>query len=351
MLKGSSWSTELLLRKRALTLPAMREAEAAAAIAAEPPLESAHPLRPLVPPPASLARRGPGLAALVTLRPQQWVKNLLVIAAAGAAGALGHDDVPGRVTVAFIAFCLLASGIYAVNDVRDVHEDRLHPKKRLRPVAAGELGLRTATVMGIALMTIGLGLCIFISPLLGLVGAGYVALTLSYTLVWRHLLLLDIIAIGGGFVLRAVAGGVAAPVALSRWFLLVITCAAVFVAAGKRYAELRRTNAGVRAGEAVARRRVLEAYSEARLRLIMAASVAAAVFAYSVWAFQLPVVDGVPWRLLTIAPFAICLLRYGSLVLAGAGEAPEDVLFRDRMLQLTGLVWLVLFALGVHAAS
>jgi decaprenyl-phosphate phosphoribosyltransferase len=274
-----------------------------------------------------------------------------VIAAAGAAGALGHDDVPGRVTVAFVAFCLLASGIYAINDVRDVHEDRLHPKKRFRPVAAGELGRRTAGAIGVALLVVGLGLCVFISPLLGLVGAGYVALTLSYTLVWRHLLLLDIIAIGGGFVLRAVAGGAAAPVALSRWFLLVISFAAVFVAAGKRFAELRRTNSAADAGKPVRRRRVLEGYSEARLRIIMAASVIGAVFAYSVWAFQLPVVDGVPWRLLTIPPFAFCLLRYGTLVLAGSGEAPEDVLFRDRTLQVAGVVWLVLFALGVHAAS
>ena len=114
----------------------MREAEAAAALAHKPQRQ----LGTLVPPAAGLARRGPVLAALVTLRPQQWPKNLLVIAAAGAAGALGHDDVPGRVGVACFAFCLLSSGIYAINDVRDVHEDRLHPKKRFRPVAAGELG-------------------------------------------------------------------------------------------------------------------------------------------------------------------------------------------------------------------
>ena len=236
--------------------------------------------------------------------------------------------------------------------MRDVHEDRLHPTQA--PPAGG--GGRAQHGAGggfsvIALMAIGLGLCTFISPLLGLVGAGYLALTLSYTLIWRHLLLLDIIAIGGGFVLRAVAGGAAAPVALSKWFLLVITAAAVFVAAGKRYGELRRTNSAASAGKPVKRRKVLEGYSEPRLRWILAASAAAALFAYSVWAFQLPVADGVPWRLLTIPPFAICLLRYGRLVLAGEGEAPEDVLFRDRALQLAGLVWLVLFALGVHAAS
>jgi decaprenyl-phosphate phosphoribosyltransferase len=321
----------------------MREAEAAAAFAADGPLVS---------PAVRVARRSPVLAAIVTMRPKQWLKNTLVIAAAGAAGALGQDDVPGRVGVAFFAFCLLASGIYAINDVRDRHEDRLHPRKRFRPVAAGELSPAAARVLGIVLMITGLGLCAFISPLLALVGAGYLALTLSYTLIWRHLLLLDIIAIGGGFVLRAVAGGAAAPVALSRWFLLVISFAAVCIAAGKRYAELRRTDSEATAGNRAApRRKVLEGYSEPRLRLIMGASAAAALFAYSVWAFQLPIIDGVPWRLLTIPLFALCLLRYGRLVLAGQGEAPEDLLFRDRVLQLAGFAWLVLFALGVHAAS
>lgn len=341
MLKGSSSKSEVLLRNSGVTLPVMREAEAAAQLAHQP-----RRLEALVP-----RQRGPALAALVTLRPQQWPKNLLVIAAAGAAGALGHDDVPGRVGVACFAFCLLSSGIYALNDVRDVYEDRLHPTKRFRPIAAGELGRGAASVLGLALIAIGLGLCVFISPLLGLVGVGYVALTLSYTLIWRHLLLLDIVAIGGGFVLRAVAGGAAAPVSLSRWFLLVVTFAAVFVAAGKRYAELRRTDSESRARRPVKRRRVLEGYSVSRLRWILGVSATGAVFAYSVWAFQLPLVDGVPWRLLTIAPFALCLIRYGQLVLAGAGEAPEDLLFRDRLLQLAGVVWLVLFALGVHAAS
>ena len=303
-----------------------------------------------VPRPAGVAvrRRGPLLAVLVTLRPRQWIKNVLVIAAAGAAGALGHDDVPVRVGLAFVAFCLLASGIYAINDVRDAAEDRLHPRKRFRPVAVGELEPRSAVALGVGLMAAGLVLCGLIRPLLLLVGAGYLALSLSYTLVWRHLLLLDIVAIGGGFVLRAVAGGVASPVTLSRWFVLVVTSAAVFVAAGKRHAELRRTTlAAVSAG----RRRVLESYTEARLRVILAASAAVAVFAYVVWALELPTVHGVPWRPLTILPFAACIARYGALVSAGKGESPEELLLSDRMLQVAGAVWLVLFALGVHAGG
>jgi len=285
------------------------------------------------------------------MRPRQWIKNLLVIAAAGAAGALGHDDVPVRVGLAFLAFCLLASGIYAVNDVRDVAEDRLHPRKRRRPVAAGEISPRRATILGIALMLVGIGLCLAIRPLLALVGAGYLALTLSYTLVWRHLLLLDIVAIAGGFVLRAVAGGVAAPVALSRAFVLVVTGAAVFAAAGKRQAELRRTEAAPLSTVPGGRRRVLEGYTAGRLRLILILSTVVTLFAYCFWAFELASVHGVPWRPLTIVPFAAAFVRYWMLIGAGEGEAPEDLLLRDRPLQVVALAWLVLFALDVHAGG
>src|SRR5690242_11950351 len=297
---------------------------------------SAAPALPLRP------RRGRLHAALVTIRPRQWIKNLLVIAAAGAAGALGHDDVPVRVGLAFVAFCMLASGLYAINDVRDRAEDRLHARKRYRPVAARELSAPAAVTFGAALVVAGLALCVAVRPLLGIVGAGYVALTLSYTLIWRHILLLDLIAIGGGFVLRAVAGGVAPPVTLSIWFLIVISAAAVCVAAGKRYAELRRAQI-----ENSARRRVLHSYSLPLLIRVLVASAAIALFAYSMWAFQLPAVHGVPWRPLTILPFAVCLLRYGTLLRAGAGEAPDELILHDRLLQAAALAWLVLFALGV----
>jgi decaprenyl-phosphate phosphoribosyltransferase len=309
------------------------------------------PARPTATAPAgaqvAAPRRGPWLAALVTLRPKQWIKNLLVIAAAGAAGALGHDDVPVRVGLAFVAFCMLASGIYAINDVRDADEDRVHPRKRFRPVAAGELAPRAAVALGLALMFLGILICALVAPLLAVVAAGYLALSLSYTLVWRHLLVLDIIAIGGGFVLRAVAGGVASPVTLSRWFLLVVTSASVFVAAGKRHAELRRTTlSAITAG----RRRVLEGYTEGRLRLILVASATVAVFAYGVWAFQLPV-SAVPWRPLTLIPFAAGIVRYGFLVRGGRGESPEELLLGDHLLQVAGAIWLVLFALAVHATG
>ena len=285
-------------------------------------------------------------ALLVLARPRQWIKNALVIAAPGAAGALGHDDVPVRVVVACIAFCLVSAGIYALNDVRDRHEDRRHPRKRFRPVAAGEVEPGEAVAFGAVLMLCGLILSTAITPLLTAVSFGYIALTVSYTWVWRHLPLLDLVALAGGFVLRAVAGGVAAPVALSRWFVLVITFAAIFVAVGKRLAEsIRTTTLGHRA------RAVMRHYSPRRLRLLLSLSAAGALFAYAVWAFELPAVHGIPWRPLTIIPFGICLVRYGRVVRSGKGEAPEEVLLSDRVLAVAGVAWLVLFALGVNAAG
>lgn len=285
-------------------------------------------------------------ALLALARPRQWVKNALVIAAPGAAGALGYDDVPARVVVTCAAFCLLSGGIYALNDVRDRHEDRSHPRKWRRPVAAGDLAPKEAAAHGLAWILGGLILGAAVSPDVALVGLGYVALTISYSWVWRHIPILDLVALAGGFVLRAVAGGVAAPVALSRWFVLVVTCAAVFVAAGKRLAELGRPRSPGRPA-----RRVLRRYTTEGLRRVLALAGSGALFAYCVWAFELPDVDGVPWRLLTVVPFAVCLLRFGKVAQAGMGEAPEEVLTADRTIALAGVAWLLLFTMSVNAAG
>jgi len=290
--------------------------------------------------------RAPLQAVLITARPRQWLKNLLVVAAAGAAGALGHDDVPVRVALACAAFCMLASGIYAINDVRDADEDRLHPRKCRRPVAAGEISARTALATGIGSIAAGLLLSTAIDPLLGLVAFGYVALTVTYTLVWRHVFLLDILAIAGGFVLRALAGGAAAPVSLSRWFILVVTFAALLLAGGKRLSELGRNGGAPTDG-----RRVLRQYSLGTLRMILWLSGTGALLAYAMWAFEPAHVTGIPWRVLTIVPFAVALTRYGVLLTRGEGEAPEELVLHDRPLLLASLAWLVLFALSVHAAG
>jgi decaprenyl-phosphate phosphoribosyltransferase len=280
------------------------------------------------------------------MRPGQWIKNVLVVAAPAAAGVLLHDGVPVRVALAFVGFCLLSGATYIVNDARDAKEDLNHPRKRHRPIAAGQLEVRTALVAAGLLMLAGLGLCLIARPLLAVVGAGYLAVSISYTFVWRRIVLADVAAIAAGFVLRAVAGGVAAPVALSRSFLLVITFGSIYVAAGKRHAELAQPP-----GPGDARRRVLLAYTARRLRLVMVGSALAAFVAYCVWALGPNPSPGFGWRELTVLPFAACLIRYGIQLRRGAGEAPEVVLAEDRLLQLLALCWTVVFALSVHAAS
>lgn len=291
-------------------------------------------------------RRGRVRAMVALCRPRQWVKNCLVIGAPGAAGALGHDDVPGRILVACAAFCMISAGIYALNDVRDRHEDRRHPRKRLRPVACGEVEPRDAAAFGAVSVICGLILCTAVAPAVALVGLGYAALTVTYSWVWRHVPVLDLAALAGGFVLRAIAGGVAAPVGLSRWFVLVVTCAAVFVAAGKRLAELLGA-----ATDGRRPRRVLRRYSARGLQSLLFAGGAGALFAYCVWAFQDHIADGVPWRLFTVIPFAVCLMRYGRLARAGVGEAPEEVLVSDRTIIVAGLLWLALFVMSVDAGG
>ncbi len=297
--------------------------------------------KPLIP---SVRTRAVGLVR--TARPRQWVKNLLVVAAAGAAGALGRQDVPLRTGLTFLAFCLLASGIYAINDVRDAEDDRRHPTKRFRPVAAGQLPARDAVIAGLGSVLLGLLLAFAVDPLLGWTAIGYVALTLSYTLVWRHLVVFDIVAVAGGFVLRAIAGGVAAQVPLSLWFTLVVAFAALLVATGKRLAELMRTEA-----DDAHRRRVLRIYTDSVLRMVMLASLVGVLVVYLLWALQDSGRSGMPWRLLTVIPFSFALTRYVMVARVGAGESPEELIFHDQLLRLAGVAWLALFVLDVNATT
>ena len=235
------------------------------------------------------------------MRPRQWVKNLLVVAAPAAAGALADDEVLRRVCVATVAFCMLASSAYLINDVRDAAEDRLHPRKRRRPIAAGELAADEALLASAVLLAGGLLLAGLLGPALLAAAAGYVVLTLTYSVVWRHIVALDIVALAGGFVLRAVGGGAAAPVHLSRAFLLVVTFAALMIATGKRYAELARvvTSAG-RGGE----RRVLRSILPDWLRIGSIGCAGVVLVAYVIWVADHTATPGAVWRGLSFAPLA-----------------------------------------------
>jgi decaprenyl-phosphate phosphoribosyltransferase len=302
------------------------------------PLDTVEPIAASAP-----ARRSARATAAVVLRacrPRQWSKNVLLLAAPAAGGVIAVASVDLRLVAAIVAFCLLSSATYLLNDVRDLDQDRRHPRKRLRPIAAGELSPRAALAIAALIGLGGLGLAAAVRPELLLVGLGYVALTASYSLWWRHVVVLDIIAVAGCFVVRAAAGGVAADVPLSRWFLVVTSCCAVFVVAGKRHGELVD---GERAGIT---RPTLRSYSSASLRAVLVAAAAGAVIAYAIWAVRRP--ESGPWYELTVIPFVASFARYATLLAGGAGDAPEEIILHDWVLLALGAVWTVLFLCGIY---
>jgi decaprenyl-phosphate phosphoribosyltransferase len=281
-----------------------------------------------------------GAAWTRAIRVRQWPKNMLVFGAPAAAGALTQPRVLERAGLAALAFCLLSSGAYLFNDLHDVREDRNHPIKRHRPIASGAIRPGPALLGAALALMAGLGLAALLGAATMGVAAAYAGLNFAYTGWLRRLAVADIAAIAAAFVLRAGAGGVAAGVPISRWFFVVVSFAALFVAAGKRYADWLDPAAR-------GSRRVLADYNGEFLRLVLGASSAVALGAYCLWAFRPGQPGALVWREATIAPFTLGLLRYGLLVTAGRGGAPEEIMLSDRFVQVCGAAWLLTFALGL----
>ena len=281
---------------------------------------------------------------LRALRPKQWAKNVLVVAAPGAAGVLSHGDVVGKVALAFVAFCLISSATYLLNDVRDLESDRLHPTKRHRPIAAGELGIPHALALGVVLLAVGFAVAAAVRLEFLVVAVVYIAITASYTFWLKHVPVVDIVAIASGFILRAVAGGVAADVPLSRWFLIVASFGSLFVVSGKRHGE--HIDLGDEGAEV---RPTLGAYSRNYLQYVWTMTSGVTVAAYCLWAFEMaPDKETVPLYELSIVPFVTFILRYAMLLEQGHGGAPEDVVLGDRTLLVLAAVWAAIFGAGVY---
>lgn len=281
-------------------------------------------------------------------RPKQWLKNVLVFAAPAAAGVIDEPTELGRSLLAFVAMCLVSSGTYYWNDLFDLEADRSHPTKQHRPIASGLIPLPIARGVGVGLLLAGCG----VAALTGrwqavVVVAFYAVLTLSYTIVWKHVAVLDLVVVASGFVLRAVAGAVAVDVPMSDWFVLVTTFGSLFIVAGKRYAELHDLGDG-----ATLTRTTLGEYSLQYLRMVVSVACGGTLLSYCMWAFERHEQTGsdLPLYQLTIVPMLAALLRY-LLVLDrgdGHGAAPEDVFSDDRVLQLLGVTWIVIFGVAVY---
>jgi len=283
---------------------------------------------PVGAPPKNLAT---GLVKAV--RPRQWVKNLLVFAAPLFAfgGDVHYDirDVLIRVSIAFVTFSMAASCVYLVNDARDVEADRAHPTKRFRPIAAGVVPASLAYGLAVVLGAASLAISWLVSPNLAIVIAVYIAMQMAYCFGLKHQPVLDICIVSSAYLIRAIAGGAAANVPLSQWFLLVMAFGSLFMVAGKRYAELQlaeRTGAKIR--------KSLESYTTSYLRFVWTLSATAVVVCYGLWAFERDRLSGGSWYAVSMIPFTIAILRYAVDVDGGIAGEPEEIAFRDRVLQL-----------------
>jgi decaprenyl-phosphate phosphoribosyltransferase len=287
---------------------------------------------------------GEARALAVAMRPKQWLKNVLVLAAPAAAGVLLEAPVALRCAAAVVAFCLIASALYLVNDLLDAPADRLHPAKRQRPMAGGSLRPATALAAAGLLGLAGLGVSVQLGARFVTAVALYVALMLAYSLWLKHVAVLDIAVVASGFVIRGVAGGVAAGVPVSSWFLITASFGSLFVVAGKRYAD--RQHLGE---EALRVHPVHAVYTSAYLRYVWMMASAVAICAYCLWASEsLPARAGLPWSALSVVPFGLAVLRYALLLETGRGSAPEEIVLGDRVLQVLVLAWAVIFGCGVY---
>lgn len=296
--------------------------------------------------PGSLAtsvRRAPrGPAWLRAVRPRQWPKNALVLAAPAAGGRVLDPDVLLGALVAFAVFCVAASGCYLLNDAIDAPQDRLHPTKRWRPVAAGEIGVGPAVAGGVLLMVVAVSAALWWAVPLGLTVLAYVLVQAAYLGGIKHEPALDLAMVSSGFLLRAVAGGTASGLTLSPWFLLVATFGALFVVAGKRYSEM------VRLGPEAGTRRSLRDYSASYLRFVWTMAAGVTVTVYLLWALNGPgsAAGGTPWAAISVAPFVLCLMRYAAVVDRGHAERPEEIVLGDRHLQIIASLWVALVVVG-----
>lgn len=268
------------------------------------------------------------------LRVPQWSKNAVVIAAL----VFGDPQVDRpllRTVVAFVAFCAISSAGYIFNDWLDIERDRLHPGKRIRPMAAGAIAPSVGLVTAGALAVMALVVAWLVNPVLVLVLAGYGLLMAAYSLRLKNIVLVDVFVIATGFLLRAVAGAAAVEVPVSAWLMLCTLLLALFLAFGKRRSELVRL--GERAGE---HRAVLAGYSIPVLDQFLVITATCSIMAYSIYTFTSESVPDSGIMMLTVPPVMFAVFRYLLLVLRrGEGGAPELLLWRDTPLLLAVITW------------
>jgi len=281
-------------------------------------------------------------ALIRLLRPRQWPKNLLVFAAAIFANQIFVVMSASLAALAFVVFCLASSSVYVVNDIMDAEVDRQHPVKRSRPIAAGEVGVGVGIWYAVALTFAALGLAFSINGPFTITIAVYIVLVHFYSIVGKHIVILDVMLVATGFVLRAVGGALAIQVPYSDWFVLCTFFAALFLALSKRRAEMTSQE-----GSSAWHRAVIGEYSETALAAYTTTAMAATTITYSLYAIESA--EMFPLLPLTVPFVLFAIFRYHHLVeMSGLGEQPEDVFQRDRTFQVCVIAFLIVSMTAIY---
>ncbi len=306
---------------------------------------------------------------LKTFRPRQWLKNLAVFAALVFSGFFFYDfpSYFWRVTETFILFCFLSSSIYVLNDIVDRESDSKHPFKKKRPLASGKLSPVTAGIAASVLVSIALFGGWLLSPFVFLLMLAYVALQVSYSFVFKHISILDVLSIAAGFMVRVYAGAVVVNLHMSVWFLLTVISVSLFIAVAKRQSERTLLTGVDESGKSFATRKALNTYSVRLLDIYTGMFANAAWLTYALFAFQqetdistgvvppvlafLPRAFSAQKLLMLTVPLTIYgVMRYLQLVYeSNEGESPERVLLRDKPLLVAAIAWGILVMFVIYA--
>jgi 4-hydroxybenzoate polyprenyltransferase len=278
------------------------------------------------------------VAAVLSLRPRQWAKNLFVFAGLIFSQSL-FSPLVWPALAAFLIFCALSGAVYVFNDLADIEKDRLHPAKRNRPIARGALPVPVAAALGVGLLAGSLIAAAFLPLGFGLTAAAYAALLIAYSIWLKHIVIVDVLTVAAGFVLRAVAGAEAIAVEISGWLVICTILIALFLALGKRRHEYRTLR-----GEAAAHRPILAEYSESFLDQMVAVVTASTVTAYALYTMSPETVAKFNTRLLPVTlPFVLYgIFRYLYLLYRRElGGNPSDLLLNDRALLVNTGLWML----------
>jgi 4-hydroxybenzoate polyprenyltransferase len=281
------------------------------------------------------------------LRPHQWVKNGFVLVGLLFGHAWTNPEMVAQVLAAFVAFCLISSAVYVMNDLADREADRRHPEKRKRPLASGTVSVAAAVSLAVLCLIAGLGMASGLFAAFGLpasqapwIFVAYVLLNIGYSMGLKHVVILDVFIIAAGFMLRILAGTLGAGIQPSHWLLLCGLMLTLFLGFAKRRAEVDVPNA-----EGASHRRVLDQYSAPMLDQFITLSGGATVIAYSLYTVSEETITlhGTPWLIATVPCVLYGLLRYlYRLHRVGGGGDPARELLTDPHLLGVFVLWLLL---------